>query len=85
MKHVASVMTAERMSALLTPENHGRSAVTCASMPKSVFNLTLPPLVFGFTQRFIAAMRPAEGLVFGVASASASRGGSAGMLLAESE
>jgi hypothetical protein len=67
-KHVASPVTALRMSEALTPENMGRSAFTSTSRP-SVRTLTPFPRTCGVTHCLMAAMRAAEGLSAGVLSA----------------
>ena len=67
-KHVASPVTALRMSEALTPENMGRSAFTSTSRP-SVCTLTPFPRTCGVTHCLMAAMRAAEGLSAGVLSA----------------
>jgi hypothetical protein len=67
-KHVASPVTALRMSEALTPENMGRSAFTSTSRP-SVCTLTPFPRTCGVTHCLMAVMRAAEGLSAGVLSA----------------
>ena len=69
VKHLASAVTAERISFSLTPDSHGRSAFTCTSMPAaSLFKCTSRSFTSGVMHRFIAAMSSLLGFFFGVLS-----------------